>query len=264
LVGPHKTNLGNPRRTAMTFVSSLQALPKVHTWRGSLSPEATAELKRHLSERRLVAGEALYYFGEAADCGYQIVTGRIEINSFTSIGREYVAGSLGEGDTLGDLGLVNGGLRFNNAVALTETKVNVLKRSDYLTLIRKYPEVSQKMAEMLGYRYQSLFGMIQDAYLLPLYQRLGRIVVRMVLAQTGASPSGAITLEDCSQEKLGQMAGATRQSVGREMKKMESAGLIQIDYKRVTVLDFKAMVKSFGSVVEYEPLTSAQFPIAMS
>lgn len=248
----------------MTSDASLRAITKLHTWRGSLSPEATAELKSHLSERRLVAGEALYYFGEAADYGYQIVTGRIEINSFTSIGREYVAGSLGEGDTLGDLGLVNGGLRFNNAVALTETKVNVLKRSDYLTLIRKYPEVSQRMAEMLGYRYQSLFGMIQDAYLLPLYQRLGRIVVRMALAQNGAPPSGAIILEDCSQEKLGQMVGATRQSAGREMKKMESAGFILIDYKRVTILDFKTMAEFFGSLVEYEPLTSVQFAVTIS
>ncbi|MEO4002171.1 Crp/Fnr family transcriptional regulator [Mesorhizobium sp. CAU 1732] len=232
---------------------------KIHTWRDMLSPQANSDLQIYLRERRVRAGEMLYRFGEEATCGYQILSGHVEINCYTADGREYVVGSLYPGDTLGDIGLVNGGLRFNNAVALIDSKVSILSRSDYQSLICKHPEISRKVAEMLGYRYQSLFALAQDAYLLPLYHRLGRTIVRLALFQNGTPPPEPIILQNCSQEKLGLMVGAARQSVGRELKRMEALGLIRINYANMVVQNFAAMASMFGSVVDYEPIMSDQF-----
>lgn len=238
----------------------------LHTrsWRSDLSDAATTDLEARLRKRTLEPGETLYFFGEEAAHGYQIVSGEISISSYTSDGRELLLDTLEEGHCLGDVGLVNGGLRINAAVANCKTVVNSLSRSDYDTLTRKYPEIAIRMSEMMGYRFQFLFSLIQDACLLPLYERLGRILIRMSLAQHQGAPQSPFTIEDCSQEKLGQMVGAARQSVGREMKKMESQGLIKIEYKSVVVLDFDAMASSFGNTVEYEPLTRAYFDYQFS
>lgn len=236
-----------------------QATATFRSWRAELSEAARAELDFYERERRLHAGEIMYHFGEEANCGYHILSGMIEINCYSADGREYVMGTMGPGGTIGDVGLVNGGLRFNNAVALTDAKVSILTRDHYQVLIQKHPEISHKMAEVLGYRFQSLFALTQDANLLPLYQRLGRTIVRLTLAQNGKPPRKSITLENCSQEKLGLMVGAVRQSVGREIKRMETAGLIKSSYGRMIVLDFPQMAALFGSVVEYEPMIRTQF-----
>lgn len=236
----------------------------IQSWRSNLSDAATVDLNKHLHTRTLRSGETLYHFGEAAEHGYQIVEGEISINSYTSDGRELVLETLSVGHCLGDIALVNTGLRFNNAVATCKTVVNSLSRKEYDKLCMKHPEIAIRMGEMMGYRFQFMYTLIQDACLLPLYERLGRVLIRMSLGQYQGAKQKTFTIEDCSQEKLGQMVGAARQSVGREMKKMESNGLIKIEYKSITVLDFDAMVSAFGNIVEYEPLTSAYFEYQVS
>jgi hypothetical protein len=84
---------------------------------------------------------------------------------------------------------------------------------------------------------------------------LGRILVRLCLTNFDLNYDGGILLKDCSQESLGDMVGAVRQSVGREMKKMVDKGLISIEYRSIRVHDLHRLTAEFGKSLAYEPMT---------
>src|SRR5699024_3945898 len=113
------------------------------------------------------------------------------------------------------------GVRVNCAIAVTRAEVTVLRRKDFEEVARVYPEIYATVSCMLGHRFQFLYALIQDASLLPLYDRLGRILIRLSLSERSQRTDPAtVRIEDCPHEMLGNMVGAVRQSVGRELKKM--------------------------------------------
>lgn len=242
----------------MTKHTSDSLLRKLnHNWRSELSQEAQDALDRHVTSLALGAGEYLYRCGDPGDTGFQVREGRVAVNSLSRDGRELLLAEMGPGDCLGDLGLVNSGVRVNCAIAVTRTEVTVLRRKDFEAVARVHPEIYATVSRMLGHRFQFLYALIQDASLLPLYDRLGRILIRLSLSERSQRTDPAtVRIEDCPHEMLGNMVGAVRQSVGRELKKMEAQGLIRIEYRSIIILDYRRMVEEFGQMLDFEPLTA--------
>ncbi|MCC5858135.1 MAG: Crp/Fnr family transcriptional regulator [Ectothiorhodospiraceae bacterium] len=229
-----------------------------HNWRAELSDAARAALDAHVARVSLGPGEYLYRYGDPAETGFQILRGRIAVNSLSRTGRELLLGELGPGDCLGDLGLVRAGVRVNHAQAISASEVTVLHRSAFQHVADAFPEILVTMNRMLADRFQILFALIQDACLLSLYDRLGRILIRLSLSgRARRTGEATVRIGDCPHEMLGNMVGAVRQSVSRELKKMQVRGLIRVEYRSVVILDYPRMVEEFGQNLDYEPITAA-------
>lgn len=235
-------------------MAATESTSRTHSWRDNLSPEASADLSASQRRLDLAPGHHLYRYGDQADTGYVIESGKIEITSTSQDGRRLLLANLTRGDCVGDLALVNSAIRINDAVAVGPTTVAALHRRDYERLCLKHPEISLAMSRMLGRRFQLLFSIIQDASLLPLYQRLGRHIVRLSVTQGERCADGTLLIRDCSQETLGDMVGAVRQSVGRELKKMADTGLIAIEFRSIRILQSQRMIAEFGQTLDYEPM----------
>ncbi|WP_448214019.1 Crp/Fnr family transcriptional regulator [Colwellia sp. MEBiC06753] len=228
-------------------------IPNMHNWRTILPTEALDELQNCLTFHSFKKGEPIYSSGEAADWGYQMISGTAKLSSYDIEGREVIVSILQKGDCFGDVGLIIGGSRSNYATACSDVELNQLHRNDYLKLCRKYPEVSFEMNKFLSLRIRYMFNQIDDALLLPLYDRLGNMIVKMAIARGEKDDSGRTLLVDVSREMLGQMVGATRQSVGRELKKMLEDNFIEISYGKIYVVDVDRMIEAFTNIVSHEP-----------
>lgn len=231
-------------------------IPNLHNWRTDLSAQATAELDEKLSLRKVSANEAIYSSGDKSTSGYQIVSGRVKICNYTVDGGELILSNLHRGDCVGDLGLITGEDRVNYAVACEDTVVNVLERSDFDFLCKKYSEIPISINKLLCHRLQMVFMMVEDAYLLPLRERLARVIIRLGLSRGRQLDNGSIYVEDIPHETLGQMVGATRQSVGRELKHLCDQGFITLDYSRINIIDMEKMIAEFDLIISHQPLVA--------
>lgn len=178
------------------------------------------------------------------------------INSFSRDGREMVLATLEPSDCFGDLGLVTETMRINDPISGSRTVVNFLQKKDFLALCDEHPEILKAMNRVLAFRFEFLFSLIQDACLLPLYERLQRIIVRLGVNRGTRQADGVIRIDDCTQEMLGKMVGAARQSVSRELKKMEQLGHISVEHKCLVIQDLDALVKESQKSIDYEPVTT--------
>jgi len=67
----------------------------------------------------------------------------------------------------------------------------------------------------------------------------------------GQTASGAV-VGNLSHESLARMLGASRQSVNRQLKELERAGLIHVSYGKITIPDLASLIRNC------EPLIGAE------
>ncbi len=64
------------------------------------------------------------------------LTGEVKVVSFSSLGKNAVFNVLGVGDIFGEIALLDGGERTADVTALTDCKLMVIERRDFLPLVR--------------------------------------------------------------------------------------------------------------------------------
>ncbi|WP_448213810.1 Crp/Fnr family transcriptional regulator [Colwellia sp. MEBiC06753] len=232
-------------------------VPNLHNWRKDLSEEALSELKKMVQLKKYAKDQFIYVSREESHSGFQIVSGRVDICTYSEDGDQLILSTLNPGDCFGDLSLLTKERRVNSAVASEDTLLNVLTNEQLESLIQSFPEILLAMNTMLCNRFRMVSEMLEDAYLLPLYKRLAKVLVRLVFSQGIKEKNGDMTVCNVSQETLGLMVGATRQSVARELKKMENDGMLSVKYNKLTIPDLNKMIEQFDLIIPKDSLVAS-------
>ncbi len=230
------------------------AIPDLHNWRKSISLEARNELDKFLTTKKYSSGEYVYSAGETSNYAYQIISGKIKVCNYSKDGNELILSNFHVDDCFGDISLISGLSRINYAVACRDTTLNILKRTDFENIIVKYPEILLSFNKVICNRLQYTMELLEDAVLLPLYQRLAKTLIKLALSRGKTDHQGRVIVKNISQETLGHMVGVTRQSIGRELKKLEDDNLITLKYRQLTFLDLPQMIDEFDYILLNEPL----------
>ena len=232
----------------------MRKISDLHNWSAGLAPELQAEIRRLTKRRKLRDGQKLYDVGETASETFRIESGRIRITNCTMDGDELVVGELFPGDWVGTVGVVDGLPRANVAQACGDTEVAVLSRADFRTLFSAHPEVAEKVCVMVCGMFRMAETLAEDAFLLDIPQRLARMLVRLAHAGGTSFPGGSVIIEGITQEDLANRLGATRQSVSRELKKLQAQGHIQVKYGKILVRDLEQLTRQVDQLIGVEQI----------
>lgn len=232
-------------------------IPDLHNWRKNLPPRVIEAIQQILTFKSYNANEFIFSAGDDSNKGFQIVSGEIKVCNYSLEGNELILSNLHANDCFGDMGLITGQKRFNYAIASKDVTLNIINRSDFEKICLKYPQILMSLNKFLCNRLQMVFEMIEDAYLLPLYQRLAKILIKLALSTGETDTDGNIIIKNVSQESLGLMVGATRQSISRELKKMEEEHWISFKYTQLIIFNIKEMINQFENISTHESLVSS-------
>lgn len=216
----------------------------------TLPVSLTDALEARAVRRRFGDGDVIFRRGDAGRSLFGVVSGRVQVLGHGADGREFVLTVLGPGEWFGELSLFDGLERTHDNVAIGETELLTVESREVETLLRAHPEFWPPFAELMSHRIRMLFGVLEDAVLLDLPKRLAKRL--LLLAGDHGSPTeeGAVAIDvHLPQEDLAAMVGATREAVGRHLKRFERDGWIEIAYGRIVVRDRDALAAVFrGSV----------------
>lgn len=232
----------------------MHKIVNMHDWVSELPEDIGQEVIRRCVTRSLVDGECLYRQGDPADACFRVISGKLKMCNFNHYGQELLHTYLMEGDCVGDPNLILDEPRLNFTFAVGETRVAVLRPADFHELYGSYPEIARAINRVMARRIRFLFMLAEDASLLPLRQRLARAIVRMGYSVGQVNADGSASIDHISHEELSKMVGATRQSVGRELKKLEHEGSILIEYGKLTIHDIAAFGAQFDRLLGIEPV----------
>lgn len=216
-------------RRAPSFETALSVNP----FFSALGADAIAQIAALCTSRKLSDGETLFLKGDPGDALYGVRRGQIIITTTTNTGRQFTLNILGPGDIFGEIALLDGHPRSADAIASGSVELFVIRRSDFQDLLRRRPEITTKIIELLCERLRFSSERLEEASLLPLRMRLARRLLKL------AEDFGEeITI---TQEELSVLVGAGRETVNRQLQKWQRSGIVQVGRGRVTIIDISRM-----------------------
>lgn len=123
---------------------TLEALRSVPLF-ASLDDKAASELRDLLSVKEAPAQSDLFYHGDKGDSMYLIESGRVRIHVKDSTGLDLTLIELAGGDFFGEMAILDGKPRSADATILEEARLAILSRDNFLSFVRRNPDVLLKM-----------------------------------------------------------------------------------------------------------------------
>jgi len=170
-----------------------------------------------------------------------VAAGGVEISSGSAAGKRFVLGLAGPHEALA-LVLLLSEVRLPYDLRAYADSVLLHLPCDALTaILDAEPILWRDVALLLCTRHGDSLRLLHDQTLGSLEQRMAATLAHLARIH-GIEVAGGIEVGlRLPQEQLGAMLGVTRQSVNRVLRDMARAGVIDIDYNRITIRDAAAL-----------------------
>ncbi len=213
----------------------------LHNWMQDLDDELRARIQQKMISKTYDSGAVIYGQGDEASYLFQVKAGRVKVCNYSEEGKEILFSILRAGDCFGEMSLIDHQPRFNSVSAYGQTELNCLHRHDFLHFYQTCPQVAQALNLMFCRRLRITFNSVEGLTLMGVRERLAVTLLR----EADADDQGLMQV-DLSQEMLGKMLNATRQSIGKELKYFESEGWIQLHYGKIQLIDRIALEQRYS------------------
>lgn len=221
-----------PRIDARMRRDALLASPFFHP----MKPEEIDEILAFATERRFPRGTTLVAKGDPGTSMMAVLAGRLRITSATPEGKEVTLNTIGPGEIVGEIALLDGKPRSADVVAVEDTTVLVIERADFLPFLLRHPVLVEATLAVLCERVRSTSLALEEIALFDLTARLARLLSKLA-ADYGRPAAEGVRIElKFSQSDLAALVASSRESVNKQLAQWRSAGLIGTDAGHITVL----------------------------
>ena len=216
-------------------MSDLHFLRKVSLFDclGDKEIEALADLT---FSRRFDKGQMIILADEPGDTLFIICKGQVKVTLIHPDGKEFILSLLGEGEVFGELALLDERPRSANVAAIETTQLLMLRRSDFLNLITKVPQISVALLEELAGRLRRTSDQVGGLALLNVYHRVTKTVLSLAADVGEETDEGVLIRERPTHQQLANMSGTTRETVTRALGQLEKEGYLVCRGREILIL----------------------------
>ena len=181
-------------------------------------------------QRKLDAGETIFLMDTPGDSMMAILEGNVRISVPSAEGKEVVLAILHPGEVFGEIALLDGQGRTADARAMTRCSIAVLDRRDVLSFFERHPNAWPKLVEVLCDRLRRTDQHLAEMALLEIPLRLAKTLLRLLAEGDTQGPKIAL-----SQRELGNIVGASRESVNKCLNEWQRRGIVSIEDNFITI-----------------------------
>ncbi len=233
----------------MQLADSLQLAA---AWFRVLSRDQQERVERDLTVQQVVAGSIIERKGELAQAWIGVLAGLVKVSVGNAEGKVASLTGVPAGGWIGEGSLLKREIRKYDIVALRDSVVARLPAATFDWLLDSSIPFNRYLLHQLNERVAQFIGKAEYDRLLDPDARVARCLAELFnpLLYPGMGMRLTIT-----QEEVGYLARVSRQRANQALRKLEEAGLLNVEYGAVRVLDLDGL-KQYGSdraAVEGEP-----------
>ena len=182
-------------------------------------------------------GQAIFHKGDEGTALYIIKSGAVKIVLSSGLGDEIIAGIFSDGDFFGEMALLDGEPRYADAIAIKPSELLVLRRNDFLRFIQSDLNAARSILFSITKRLRKTHDLLEDVCCLTISQRLAKSILELGKIYGYKGEKGIFINLYLTQKELGDMVGATRESINKELKALRTKGIIEIANNRIKICD---------------------------
>ena len=168
-------------------------------------------------------------------------TGQVKIVLYAEDGRESMIAIMSPGDCLGELAVLDGEPRSATAVALEPATLWYLHRGEFLSSIKRHPDLAQKIITLLTRRLRQTDEQLGDLVFFDVFSRVAKRLLELAASHGRPTDSGTVISLSMTQQELANLVGASRESVNKALRLYRSQGYISVGKQRIVVHDLKGL-----------------------
>jgi len=199
----------------------------------SVKGEDLASVASLLIERRFPKHKTIVEEGLPGDYMYIIREGRVSVSKLSDDGREKILEFLEAGDFFGEMSLFDNSPRSASVRALVEVRVLALSRSDFLTVLRRSPDLAMAVIQELTRRLRQVDEQASSLSFQRVKERTKGLLVRLAKDETGRE--GRLATPALTHQQIADMIGTSRETVTRALKGLKEQGWLEQEGKRYLV-----------------------------
>jgi len=209
---------------------------------------ALAPTARSLTFR---ARQEVFHKGDAAGQLYVVVRGRLKALTTSAGGDDVVFSIMGPGEVFGEIGLLSERPRTATVRAIERSEVLALDRRELLAFLRGNPDAAIRLMGVLAERLARVSELVEDTQFLNLPVRLAKKLLAFAGRYGRDEDDGALRIDlKLSQEEWGDLVGATRESINKQMRAWGEEGLVRVDGGYVVLLRRGALERLAGATLD--------------
>ncbi|SEP98131.1 Crp/Fnr family transcriptional regulator [Thalassovita taeanensis] len=208
----------------------------------TLSAEDRQKLRGLAQPVRFAAGQQIFYAGDPGDTLLMVDSGRLEISITSQSGRKSVLNHMGPGEVLGEIAILDGGLRSADVTAATDVTGLSLHRRELFAFLMDQPEAVFGLIRELCEKVRNASEMFSVQSQTNAQVRLARCLLRLGAKWGVRSPDGTVCIAGSfSQSDLGEFSGLARENVNRQLKAWSADKLVEITNSGITLKNIEAL-----------------------
>jgi CRP-like cAMP-binding protein len=189
-------------------------------------------------ERRQPRGSLILTQGDEGEALFLIRTGQVKVSVVAEDGREVILSVLGPGSFFGEMALLDDEPRSAHVFAMEESLLLSLRREDFRARLAQSPELGIALLRELSRRLRRADDTITSLMLLDVNGRVAHLLLELA-REEGAG--GTTIARRLTHAAIGQMVGASRETVSRTMRNLVLRQVIAVTRKGITLLDPAAL-----------------------
>ena len=202
-----------------------------------LPPVALQRLSEITASATYPKGAMLFVEGQEARGVFILCTGHVKLSTSSADGKTLIVRISEPGDLLGLPATISGQPYEVAAEVIEPSQANFIDRTDFLNFLRAYGEAALHVAQELSVTYQAAIAEMRTIRLShSAREKLARFVLDWC-SQHPVSNGGVKFNLTLTHEEIGQMIGASRETVTRLFADFKKEGLLHIKGSSVTIED---------------------------
>lgn len=205
-----------------------------------LTDAERAALRRAGRNRDYPSKAALLTQGERSESAVVLLKGAARVEAVSEDGRITILGLREAGDLVGWQSAIDGGACVATVTAVRPATALIVSWPSFAALAHEYPLLSEALLNTISDRLREADQSRIRFTGTEVTARLAAVIVNL-LNHSGKPTDEGVELRGISQEDLGGIVAASRESVSRSLNRLRRDGVVRTGRMRITVTDVAAL-----------------------
>ncbi|SKA12906.1 Crp/Fnr family transcriptional regulator, partial [Selenihalanaerobacter shriftii] len=209
----------------------------------SLSYDELKQIDDLIIMRKYKKGMFVFLEDEPGEALFFIKSGQIKLSKMLETGEEQILQILKADDIFAEVVLFDQGPYPATAEVIEDAKIGMIKSEDVNKLIKRNPEISIKILDVMSKRLRQAQMKIRDLGLKDTRGRTASMLVKLA-EEYGKETDKGIELElSLTRKEFSNLIGTSRETITRILSDFKDDNLVEVGRKQIIVLDLTGLKK---------------------
>ncbi len=177
--------------------------------------------------RKYSKGDVIFREGEIGYHYMQLVSGKVRWVNVDDQGKEFIQSFIQEGESFGELPLLDDGPFVATAIAETDSTLLKLRKDVFLQLLRENPVIHFSFTRLMTMRLRNKFIVLKELACQEPERRIITILGQYKDAAVHAEDEGIVKIE-LTRQQIANMTGLRVETVIRTIRNLHEQGRLEI------------------------------------